>query len=114
MSRICHLFIPFIAVASAACQDSMSCTGLGLEVLPVDTMIAVGQSFTPRVSSWQCAGTPPPTALIWRSEDTTVLAVDPATGRATGRAPGEAAALLASPGNGDPQARVRVTVVPVP
>ena len=84
----------FVALlVGTACSDSltMACTReLLVSLVPADTTIVVGESFTASVALSSCGGRQHLSdTFVWEARDSTVVSVNSATGRITGRSPGE-------------------------
>jgi len=74
-------------VVSSGCRNGCS-LGLSTTINPTDPTIRVGQTITPEfVVSSECDGRIR-TTQWWRSQDTSIVVADSATGRLTGKAPG--------------------------
>lgn len=95
-------------ITSAACPDD-----LRVERAPADTVIRVGQSFTPHFRFLGCGGTMAlDDVLTFSSTNADVLSVNASSGRATGIAPGEAHIRMRGAKYGETGARIEVTVIP--
>lgn len=90
-----------VAMGILACGCRV--TGVGCDatlmtsVQPTDTTIAVGQSFTARMTELTCRGTKAVTEeFSFASSDTTVAAVDSVSGIVRARAPGMATVTISA------------------
>jgi hypothetical protein len=87
-------------------------TELGIHFAPIDTVIAVGSSFTATVSLTTCGGREQvPDTVLWRAQDTVVVAVDSVAGRVTGRSTGHTSVFATGRRNG-PLGGIPVIVAP--
>ena len=69
-----------VMVTVAGCCDA----DLQSRISPANRTLAVGESFTPSVELLSCGGTRPLSDVItWSAQDSTVVRVDPGTGRTT-------------------------------
>lgn len=81
------------AVASTACSDPVStCADRGsIRIATADTAIILGNSFLAAVHRLPCGNSAPPEEMVtWRSQNTAVAEVDPASGQVTGKSVGQA------------------------
>jgi len=84
--RCATLALCAIALATTACGCNPS---IGLSVDPRTTTLRVGQSFTPIASDVSsCRDRSRSETWSWTTSDTTLVRVEPATGRTTGLATG--------------------------
>jgi hypothetical protein len=100
------------AMIGSGCASN-TCTGeLAIDVVPHDTTIAVGQSFTGHGRTSTCGGQHElESSFRWSSWDTTVLRVEAVAGRAQGLAPGKTK-LQGTDGVSGLHTEVPVTVMP--
>ena len=81
-----------VAAACMACDGPTMCGDPPLRIVPLDTTISPGQSFTAR---WEtgvpCRGGWEAISTHWATTDTDVVRLDTLSGLVTGRATGDAA-----------------------
>lgn len=74
-----------------ACTETTGCPAvLVTRVVPGDTTIGVGQSFTARYQTRDCNGRWNDQVVHWTTSDSLVIALDTLTGKVTGRSVGDA------------------------
>jgi hypothetical protein len=84
---------------------------LQVAVTPGERALALGERFTPAVRFAGCGGTRTlRDAVTWRAEDTTVVHVDPQTGRTTAVRPGRTRVVPSGRRYGEAGVAVLVTV----
>jgi hypothetical protein len=95
-------------VAGKMCPDD-----LRVHRTPVDTVISVGQTFTPTFQFLGCAGTEPLNdVLTFTSTAPAILQVHSISGQATALAPGDGSIQVLGAKYGQSGATIAVTVVP--
>lgn len=83
------LLVTAVGACHAVAGEDDCTTELTPQVTPQSQALAVGQSFTPQAALLTCGGQRRVDAVFtWTAAHTTVLQVDPGSGRATGRRPG--------------------------
>jgi len=83
--------VSLVGATLAGCDDAVSPCTLELRValVPGDTAVAVGESFTPAVALSSCGGREwLADTFTWVAREPTVAEVDATTGQVTGLAPG--------------------------
>jgi hypothetical protein len=94
--------------AGKVCPDD-----LRVHRTPTDTVIRVGQSFTPTFQFLGCAGTEPlDDVLAFTSTAPDILQVVSQSGRATGLVPGDASIRVSGAKYGESGATIDVKVIP--
>jgi hypothetical protein len=95
-SRLSEIVVALVVgctVSLAGCSElPLACTDeLGIRFSPQSPTLAVGESVLASLELSTCGGrTRWKPTVVWRTDDTTVVAVDSTTGRITGRSVGDA------------------------
>ncbi len=91
--RVTHALLAGLLVSSCATSNNVveACTQeLGMQFIPRDTTLVVGESFKARVQLLSCGGRRRLSDdVVWKVEDERVATVDSVSGRVTAVAPGE-------------------------
>jgi hypothetical protein len=91
----------------------IACTSeLGVELRPRERAIRVGESFQATATGISCGGRQRwRIEMEWSAVDTTIVAVERASGRITGLRPGTTAVAAIEPPYGSPWGSIRVQVL---
>jgi len=102
-----------LAASATGCTHVTEACTLTLKavVVPMDTTIAVGQSFRPVVTLLGCQGAVLQDVISFHPLDTTVVAFDSSTQRVSGIAPGQTGVIVSGTRYGS-VAQILVTVTP--